>query len=182
MNDKRALRRHLRQLRRALAPRQREQAGHSLQQQISQRWPAQVLAAYVSHGDEVPTMPLLTAYWQAGRGVWLPLVVDACLHWCYVTGPQQLRSGYRGILEPDQQSSPAQDMPGDASLMLVPGLGFTRSGARLGQGGGFYDRVLPACRARGMRVLGVAFACQLLADLPMQEHDICVDEVLICDG
>jgi 5-formyltetrahydrofolate cyclo-ligase len=46
-----------------------------------------------------------------------------------------------GILEPPPDALPLE--PDGVQLALVPGLLFTKRGARLGYGGGFYDRLLP---------------------------------------
>jgi len=54
---------------------------------------------------------------------------------------------------------------------VVPGLGFTADGKRLGRGGGYYDATLKAGSA-GSRRVGLAFAEQLVEDLPTDEHDM----------
>ena len=61
--------------------------------------------------------------------------------------------------------------------MLVPGLAFARDGARLGRGGGFYDRLLAGPQLRARRV-GVCFEVQIVEAMPLEEHDQRVDEVL----
>jgi 5-formyltetrahydrofolate cyclo-ligase len=56
-------------------------------------------------------------------------------------------------------------------VVVVPGIAFDRSGGRLGQGGGWYDRALAALCPRAV-VIGVCFECQLAAtSLPFEEHD-----------
>jgi 5-formyltetrahydrofolate cyclo-ligase len=60
-------------------------------------------------------------------------------------------------------------------LVVVPGLAFTPAGARLGYGGGFYDRFLPLVSAPHV---GVCFAEQVLDDLPVEPHDIRVQHVV----
>lgn len=62
-------------------------------------------------------------------------------------------------------------------LFLVPALGFTESGSRLGRGGGYYDRLLSR-RHPASTALGLAFACQILPELPREPHDQPVDAVL----
>ena len=59
--------------------------------------------------------------------------------------------------------------PATIDLLLTPGLLFTTDGARLGLGGGYYDRFLPAA-TRAVR-LGVLFECFLLPELPLEPHD-----------
>jgi 5-formyltetrahydrofolate cyclo-ligase len=64
--------------------------------------------------------------------------------------------------------------PSELGLILVPGLGFDRSGRRLGRGGGFYDRYLaePTLRAT---TCGILFDAQLVDSIPAEPHDIVVD-------
>ena len=66
-------------------------------------------------------------------------------------------------------------------LILVPGLAFTRDGARLGRGGGYYDRLLANIPARTHRI-GVCFAAQILATLPTEPHDQRVERVITESG
>lgn len=60
-------------------------------------------------------------------------------------------------------------------IILVPGLGFSAEGERLGRGKGFYDRYLEKCDAIK---IGVAFEMQLESNLPVEPHDIKMDFVV----
>jgi len=71
-----------------------------------------------------------------------------------------------GILEPTP-TCPAISL-NQLDLVFVPGVAFAPCGARLGRGRGFYDRILAA--VTGERI-GVGFSEQLLAEIPMEEHD-----------
>jgi 5-formyltetrahydrofolate cyclo-ligase len=64
--------------------------------------------------------------------------------------------------------------------VLVPGRAFTKAGGRLGRGGGTYDRWINAQRKKNpaTRFIGVCFRCQIIKELPMEEHDEKVDEVV----
>lgn len=62
-------------------------------------------------------------------------------------------------------------------VVIVPGLGFTRYGDRLGQGGGWYDRFLSDIRP-DCHTIGVAYREQLLDHLPVEPHDVRVDRVV----
>lgn len=68
--------------------------------------------------------------------------------------------------------------PGSLDLVLVPGVAFTRDGRRLGRGGGYYDRFL-ATLPPTVHLAGVCHPSQLRDDLPGEEHDVRVHEVLI---
>tara|TARA_B110001454_G_C12723330_1_gene436753 strand:- start:43285 stop:43914 length:630 start_codon:yes stop_codon:yes gene_type:complete len=64
----------------------------------------------------------------------------------------------------------------DIQLMLIPGLGFSLSGERVGRGKGFYDRYLK--NFKGLKV-GVCFDCQLSeASLPTDSWDIKMDYII----
>jgi len=136
--------------------------------------------------DELDLDALHRLYWQAGQPVHLPRVAaPGRLTWHAVTASDQLVPGAYGIREPDPASLPAMELPGGA-IVLVPGVAFTRDGRRLGQGGGFYDRLLAA--RPDLRPVGVGFACQLLAELPSEAHDrplcglVIAGEVVLAPG
>lgn len=93
-----------------------------------------------------------------------------------VESAQGLRRGPLGVWEPAGTVA----LPLEAlDLILVPGLAFgLRDGARLGRGGGYYDRLLARKQTAQARRVGVAFHIQLLPDLPCEAHDIRVPEVV----
>lgn len=72
-----------------------------------------------------------------------------------------------------------EDVPiiAPVDLVLVPGLAFTRDGARLGRGGGFFDRFLPH-RAALAGKIGVGFDFQIVESLPLETHDVKLDVVV----
>ncbi len=105
------------------------------------------------------------------------LVFDA------VPGEPDLSSLCDALRDRGVETRVPEDDDVDASwpdLVIVPGVAFTVSGDRLGQGGGWYDRFLPHLR-RGCPAIGVAFAEQILPRLPTEPHDVRVDRV-VTDG
>ncbi|MBL8552920.1 MAG: 5-formyltetrahydrofolate cyclo-ligase [Phenylobacterium sp.] len=68
-------------------------------------------------------------------------------------------------------------------IVFTPVLAFDRRGGRLGQGAGCYDRTIAGLRARRpVTVVGVAYAGQELADVPMEAHDERLDAILTETG
>lgn len=67
----------------------------------------------------------------------------------------------------------------DPEILIVPLVAFTRSGGRLGYGGGFYDRTLEGLRAkRATLAIGFAFAAQEATDLPLEPTDQTLDLIV----
>lgn len=65
----------------------------------------------------------------------------------------------------------------ELDLLLVPGIAFDEQGRRLGQGGGFYDRILPHLKPDAVTI-GIAFDEQVIAEIPTDTHDRRVDYIL----
>ena len=172
----------LRRARAALAANERDRVERDTAVLIDDclRAHARPLAGYMACGGELRLDPLLAAIWQRGERVWLPRVIaDGALIWHPVAAASQLRPGTYRIREPDPRQVAAEDLPQNC-LMVVPGLGFATDGARLGQGGGYYDRLL-AAPPPGLLSVGVGFACQLVEGLPAAAHDRRVSSLII-DG
>ena len=62
--------------------------------------------------------------------------------------------------------------------MMVPGTAFDPRGGRMGQGKGYYDRLLGARPARTRRWSALAFDCQIFDEIPVAPHDVFMDQVL----
>lgn len=77
------------------------------------------------------------------------------------------------VPRPDLPEIPIEEL----DAVVVPGLAFTRDGRRLGRGAGFYDRFLALLPARVLTI-GICFEVQFIADVPVDEHDRRVREVL----
>jgi 5-formyltetrahydrofolate cyclo-ligase len=93
---------------------------------------------------------------------------------CRIQNPaQDLVAGQFGVLEPN--ATCAQLDLKLLDLLLVPGLGFAIAGQRLGRGGGYYDRLLT--KAGGFKC-GVAFDWQVVANLPLEPHDVLLNCIL----
>jgi 5-formyltetrahydrofolate cyclo-ligase len=90
-----------------------------------------------------------------------------------ITDPaRQLQPGCYGILEPT--SAQVVIEPARLDLALVPGSVFDRCGARLGYGGGFYDRFLSQDAPQALRI-GLSFEIQLVDQVPTEVHDQFMD-------
>ena len=90
-------------------------------------------------------------------------------------GEDAWKSGYYGILEPDEQKGKVIP-PEEIDLVVCPCSSFDSECRRMGMGGGFYDRYLPGCV--NAYFTAVAFEVQKSLEIPADPHDIPVDCVI----
>jgi 5-formyltetrahydrofolate cyclo-ligase len=164
-------------------------AAKSLLQRVSQEqrraWSERICTTIVERftsaaivGTYAPTSiePDLDILWELGylreRIALYPRVSGSALVWCEVQHLSQLRPGDFGLRSPDGDGS--KRVP---DLVLVPGLLFSRDRHRLGRGGGHYDRFL-GLAAGAYQKIGVCFRMQLVPELPAEEHDVRLDDVV----
>ncbi len=83
--------------------------------------------------------------------------------------PSDLAARGRRFAEPPEGAPRAER--GDVDLVIVPALAVAATGHRLGYGGGFYDALLPDFCPPAVAV-AVAFDFQLVAELPVEPHDV----------
>jgi 5-formyltetrahydrofolate cyclo-ligase len=173
--NKIALRSHFRAARRALEPSLRRAETAATIAVLSSYLLAHVdrpLASYLALSDELDLADLHRFWWSQKRSLWLPRVSgQGTLTWHVFTDENSVvhatALGSFGIREPDPARIPAQPLPSNATV-LVPGLAFTRHGQRLGQGKGFYDRVLSTHQGH---TIGIGYRCQRAEHLPTETHD-----------
>jgi 5-formyltetrahydrofolate cyclo-ligase len=73
-----------------------------------------------------------------------------------------------------------QGKPADLDVVVLPGIAFDRQGGRLGQGKGYYDRLLADVSSK-CTLIGLAFDVQLVEEVPMEPHDVRLD-ILITES
>ncbi|MGY1705478.1 5-formyltetrahydrofolate cyclo-ligase [Geodermatophilus sp. SYSU D00697] len=138
------------------------------------------LAAFVPDPTEPGAGRLPAAYTQLRARVLLPVVpADGReLGWAVDTG--RLAPGRFGLMEPvGPRLGPTAI--GAAEVVVVPAVAASRSGVRLGRGGGYYDRALRHARADA-QLVAVVFDDELVDDLPSEPHDRRVTAVVTPSG
>lgn len=172
------MRRDLRARRSSVSAERREQAGRDVARHVLAEARLQRVvrvALYAALPDELPTRALFEALRDAGRRCLLPRIRERALEFVPVVDWDELVPAQLGILTPPPERPAERLRPEDAAL--VPGLAFDRSGRRLGQGGGFYDRAF-AERGSSPLLVGVAFAVQLVDEVPADSRDRPVDAIV----
>ncbi len=176
---KEAWRRRARAARRALPGWARERAHVAMGERLmalSREVGARVVGVYAATADEADPGEFARRWLQAGGSVAWPRVEEAGgLGFHRVRSADDLVPGFRGIREP--AAAAPRVAPAELDLLVVPGVAFDRRGGRIGQGGGYYDRLLADPALRALRV-GLAYAAQVVACVPAEGHDREVEVVL----
>ena len=127
------------------------------------------IGLYRAGPTEAPTASYARFFFERGRTIALPRFrgTDGAMGFAVHTDPfeeSDCEAGPFGILQPSGEADSV--VP---AVLFVPLLGFTASGARIGQGGGHYDRWL--ADHPGTVAICMAWDIQLCDDLPMDDHD-----------
>ncbi|UBZ04555.1 5-formyltetrahydrofolate cyclo-ligase [Bifidobacterium pseudolongum] len=143
-------------------------------------------ACYVSMGTEISTMPLLALFARRGVRTLVPrLGSGAQIGWTAI-GAGELRTlrhaekPAHGTLRPDEPRGPVLQASalGACDVIVLPALRVDRHGARLGRGGGWYDRAL-AWRRAGVPLVAVCWPWEFADEpVPALAHDVPVSAVL----
>ena len=128
---------------------------------------------FCSLPDEPDTAAALAA-WSGEKRIVVPRVEGEEMQF-YDYSPATMVRGAFGILEPGPEARLCR--PDEIDLLFVPGVAFTRGGARLGRGRGYYDRYLSQPGVHALRI-GVCYAHQLVDVLPTEPHDATMDSVV----
>lgn len=174
--DKKELRRIIRDQKRAMTEEQIRDASARLGELFAQSAAykeAKTIYGYLPYNQEVRTVPMLERAIRDGKKVAVPKVYGDTMKFIYMEDLSQVAEGYAGIPEPVADGPVAEDK---TALVLMPGLAFTKSGDRMGYGGGFYDKFLAEEPAHP--TLALCYDFQMVESLPTAEYDIPVDCVL----
>lgn len=135
-----------------------------------------IVAGYAPIRDEFEPGGVLAVFRQRGARLALPVVPGAQSPLMFRVWDfgQPLNTNALGIREP---TAKAVEVTPD--LVIVPCLGWSQDGVRLGYGKGHYDRTLAGLRANGaVTAVGLAFEAQRVWDLPAEPHDQPLDWVI----
>jgi 5-formyltetrahydrofolate cyclo-ligase len=141
---------------------------------------ARTVMYYVDVRTEVRTRHYLPTALGHGKRIVVPWCLDGELELFHLENMDELAVGMYKILEPreDLRQLPAKQVSiEELDLVMVPGVAFDRRGARMGHGMGYYDKLLEHARP-DTPLVALAFECQLFPEIPVQEHDIFMDQII----
>lgn len=141
---------------------------------------AKTVMYYLDVRTEVRTRHYLPTALAGDKRVVVPYCVDGELELFHLEHMDELEVGMYKILEPkaELRDVPAKKLSvAELDIIMVPGVAFDRTGARMGHGKGYYDKLLE--HARGdTPLVALAFECQMFPEIPTAEHDIFMDKII----
>ncbi len=140
---------------------------------------------YIDCRSELRTKFALPAALADGKRIVVPYcTVDAAgankLGLWLLESMDELVVGKWKILEPPRErwgQSGKEIPPAEIDFAIIPGVGFSREGGRMGNGQGYYDRLLPLLRS-DCPLVALCYECQLFDDLIVGPHDVFMDQVV----
>ncbi|MFM9920405.1 5-formyltetrahydrofolate cyclo-ligase [Lacisediminihabitans sp. H27-G8] len=178
-NQKRALRAELRERRRIMTTREREQTTTQLCDhliELATRLRVSSVAAYLPTTEEPNIRPFLN--WADAQKIRILYPIsrdDGLLDWTVGDGETEIE-GLFGMPEPVGELLGPIAI-NDVDLILVPAASVDRTGMRMGWGRGYFDRTLGSME-KCPPVYAVIFDRELVDSVPSEVHDKRVDGVV----
>ena len=135
---------------------------------------AQKIGAYYPIGSEIFTQDIIQELLSQGKEVFLPKVIGDSIEFRKITDFSSLEHGSFDIM------GPKDDCPVDNNLdvILVPTVGVSPVGVRLGYGHGFYDRFLAKNK---ITTISLTLEKQIIKNIPKSDHDVLIDWIVTED-
>ena len=132
---------------------------------------SEIVLIYVSKEDEIDTLKLIT-YFLKHKKVAVPKVEDNKMNFYYIDSLADLGKGCFNILEPKTNKKVENYLN---SIVIVPGICFTKDGHRIGYGKGFYDKFLNSYQEYS---IGLCYQECLIDNFKISDYDEKVDEII----
>lgn len=146
---------------------------------------AKTVMWYISCRSEVRTTACIQQELRTMKQIVIPYCTTTAsgenrLGLWWLQAIEELVPGTWGILEPPKQrwgEITKEISPNDLDCIIVPGVAFDRQGGRVGNGAGYYDRLLASVR-KDCVLIGAGFESQLVDQVCMEPHDVPMDYII----
>lgn len=140
---------------------------------------ADIILAYMPKEDEIDIKPVLEKALKDNKKVGFPICEpnNKKMEFHFVKSLDELKQGYYGILEPDENNEAYsyENSVKSNVVCIVPAIVYDKKGYRVGYGGGYYDRYLSSFKGT---TLGLAYYDFILKSVPKGRFDFAVDVLL----
>ena len=175
--QKSALRKHLLEKRDATSAELRDIASEKIHENLKKNSSfinAQNIACYFPIGSEVDTHDVMLNILKQGKNLLLPRIVDNNIQFYIVSNLEKLERGSFEIMEPKDSCEKAKKI----DCVLIPTVGVSKLGVRLGYGYGYYDRFLSSTDAVK---ISLTYSKQIVKSIPSDSYDIKIDWIVTED-
>lgn len=141
---------------------------------------AKKVAIYLANDGELDAMPFIKWCWQQQKQVYVPVLHPFCAgHLLFLLFERHtvMVKNHYGINEPVLSVNKVCPL-NQLDVLCTPLVAFDQSGARLGMGGGFYDRTLSHWQQLNLYPIGLAHDCQQVDNIPTECWDIPLPEII----
>ncbi|MBV2184399.1 MAG: 5-formyltetrahydrofolate cyclo-ligase [Rhizobium sp.] len=142
--------------------------------------PGTIISGLLPIRSEADIRPLMARLKARGARLCLPIVQDkmTIVFRELVTGAELVDTGF-GTRGPGPDAALL-----DPEILLVPLSAFDARGNRIGYGAGHYDRAITRLQQKGRepRLIGIAFDCQEVSEVPTEPHDVRLQAILTESG
>ncbi len=135
---------------------------------------AQKIGVYFPIGSEILTQDIIQELLSNGKDVFLPKVVGEKIEFRKIINFSSLEKGSFDIMEPKDDCQTDNNL----DVILVPTVGISPTGVRLGYGHGFYDKFLAEHKTV---TISLIMEKQIIKNIPKSEHDIIIDWIVTED-
>jgi len=135
---------------------------------------AQKIGAYYPIGSEVLTQDIIQELLSIGKEVFLPKVLGEKMEFRKIVDFSSLEKGNFDIMEPKENCQ----VDNYLDVVLVPTVGISPIGLRLGYGHGFYDKFLADYKTI---TISLTLEKQIVKNIPKAEHDVIIDWIVTED-
>ena len=175
--QKSALRKHLLEKRDATSAELRDIVSEKIHEnlkKISSYTNSQNIACYFPIGSEVDTHDIMLNILEQGKNLLLPKIVNDNIEFYIVPNLETLEKGSFEIMEPKSSCDKAEKI----DCVLIPTVGASKLGVRLGYGKGYYDRFLSSTDAVK---ISLTYSKQIVKSIPSNSHDVKMDWIVTED-
>lgn len=128
---------------------------------------------YVSCDSETDTRSIIKNLLNMNKKVAVPKCLgNGMMNFIYINSLDNLVSGTYGIPEP---AAGQKAVITEKTVCIVPALSFSKNGARLGYGGGYYDRFISA---NNIYTIGICYDELVSDNLPCENHDVKINTLI----
>jgi len=135
---------------------------------------AQKIGAYYPTGSEILTQDIMQEALSNGKEIFLPKVIGKEMEFRKIVDFGSLERGSFDIMEPRDECPVNNNL----DIILVPTVGISPSGVRLGYGQGYYDKFLARNK---IKTISLTLEKQIVKNIPRSEHDIIIDWIVTED-